>query len=101
MARRFPCSSLLCTTPLLLLLCTASIVEPATRASAAEAPSSHGEEITAGLEEIMVFRTTRTARTRGATAFCRSAGFDPLAEDQYTLWSLKLESPGSRGMAAG
>lgn len=100
MARRFPCSSLLCTTPLLLLLCTASIVEPATRASAA-APSSHGEEITAGLEEIMVFRTTRTARTRGATAFCRSAGFDPLAEDQYTLWSLKLESPGSRGMAAG
>jgi hypothetical protein len=69
---------------------------PLSTARAADSSASYREEINAGLEEIKVFRTTRTARTHGATSFCTDAGFESAAEDNYSLWSLKLDENNSR-----
>lgn len=63
---------------------------------AADSGASFKEEIGAGLEEIFIFRTTRTARTRGATPFCKDAGFESVAEDVYALWSMKTDTKSGR-----
>jgi len=54
------------------------------------------DEFTAGLEQVFVFRTTRTARTRGATPNCQSAGFESNSEDVYQLWSVRSDAETAR-----
>ncbi len=58
------------------------------------------DELKGGLEEVYVFRTTRTQRTRGATPQCAAAGFESTAEDFYELWSMELVGKSSRVTAA-
>jgi hypothetical protein len=48
----------------------------------------HGNTLSTEREEIYVFRTTRTERTRGTTPACATARFESAAEDHYTLWSI-------------
>lgn len=68
-------------------------------AAAAAEPSvttSLKEEISAGYEEVFVFRTTRSTRTSGRTPRCESADFESTAEDTYQTWSIKTNSRDSR-----
>ena len=58
--------------------------------------NSFKRETTAGREEIYVFRTARTTRTRGSTPACMEAGFESKAEDFYALWSVALNSMTAR-----
>ena len=69
---------------------------PALAARTESPAAAFKEEVSAGLEEIFIFRTTRTARTRGATPFCVDVRFDSASEDHYTLWSMKLNTKTSR-----
>jgi hypothetical protein len=63
---------------------------------AAPTASSFKEEVKAGVEEIFVFRTTRTRRTTGATPACASAPFPSVAEDFYDLWSVQMRASDAR-----
>jgi hypothetical protein len=54
------------------------------------------QEVEAGVEEIFVFRTTRTKRTTGPTLACESAPLSSAAEDYYELWSLQLRTSDAR-----
>jgi hypothetical protein len=66
-------------------------------ASAAPSPdASYQEEVKAGVEEIYVFRTTRTDQQRGATPACSAAGFSTVTEDRYALWSIELRASDGR-----
>jgi hypothetical protein len=65
-------------------------------AQAVASTSSFEEEVKAGVEEIYVFRTTRTAQERGATPACASAPFPTASEDHYALWSINLRASDSR-----
>lgn len=53
-------------------------------------------EVRGGLEEIYVFRTTRTARQAGASPACSSAPFQVANSDHYDLWSIGLRAADSR-----
>jgi hypothetical protein len=64
--------------------------------SATPSKASYQEEVTAGLEEIFVFRTTRSAQERGATPACAPAPFATVSEDRYNLWSIQLRASDSR-----
>ncbi|HEY8508566.1 MAG TPA: hypothetical protein VIL32_09430 [Steroidobacteraceae bacterium] len=54
------------------------------------------QEVEAGVEEIFVFRTTRTKRTPGPTPACESAPFPSAAEDHYDLWSIQMRTSDAR-----
>jgi hypothetical protein len=58
--------------------------------------SSFKEEVRAGVEEIYVFRTTRTAQTRGATPACANAPFTSTNEQDFDLWSIDVRGADSR-----
>ncbi len=62
----------------------------------AQARSPYVEEIRAGLEEIFVFRTTRTQHHTVAMPLCASAPFHPVDTDYYELWSIGLRASDSR-----
>lgn len=64
--------------------------------AAPERDDAYKAETTAGLEEIYVFRTSRTTRTRGNTPPCGQAGFESNAEDFYQLWSIAVNAKSSR-----
>ncbi len=67
-----------------------------TAAHAARAPSAYVQEVRAGLEDIYVFRTTRTEHHSGTTPACASAPFQPVNTDYYENWSIGLRSTDSR-----
>jgi hypothetical protein len=58
--------------------------------------SPYEEEVRAGVEQIYVFRTTRTRHESGATPACASAPFASVNEDYYSLWSLELRANDSK-----
>jgi hypothetical protein len=64
----------------------------------ATAPTAESfkQEVKSGVEEIFVFRTTRSKRTTGPTPACESAPFPSAAEDFYDLWSIQLRASDSR-----
>ncbi len=53
-------------------------------------------EAPGGLEEIYVFRTTRTAHQARPTPECSSAPFQVANSDHYDLWSIGLRARDSR-----
>lgn len=61
-------------------------------AQAEQTADSYKQEVTAGAEEIFVFRTSRTEGIRGTTPFCIPATFESAREDFYTLASLELDT---------
>jgi hypothetical protein len=66
-------------------------------AAGADSPEgAYREEVRAGVEEIYVFRTTRTDQQRGATPVCAAASFPSVSEDVYSLWSMELRASDSR-----
>lgn len=58
--------------------------------------ASFKQEVKAGIEEIFVFRTTRSSQERGATPACAAAPFVTATEDHYDLWSIELRASDSR-----
>jgi hypothetical protein len=58
--------------------------------------STYKQELKAGLEEIYVFRTTRTQHQSGKTPACAAAPFASVNEDYYDLWSIELRAGDSR-----
>jgi hypothetical protein len=64
--------------------------------SAEQTAAAYKQEITAGAEEIFVFRTSRTEATPGATAFCTPAPFASIREDFYALASMELNTKTSK-----
>jgi hypothetical protein len=58
--------------------------------------SAYKQEVKAGLEEIYVFRTTRTQHQSGKTPACAVAPFASVNEDYYDLWSIELRPSDSR-----
>jgi hypothetical protein len=58
--------------------------------------SADKQELRAGLEEIYVFRTTRTQHQSGKTPACAAAPFASVNEDYYDLWSIVLRTSDSR-----
>jgi hypothetical protein len=58
--------------------------------------STFKEEVRAGVEELYVFRTTRTAQTRGATPACATAPFTSTNEQDFDLWSIDVRGADSR-----
>jgi hypothetical protein len=65
-------------------------------AIATSAQSSYKDEVRAGIEEIYVFRTTRTAQTRGATPSCATAPFASANQQDFDLWSVDVRAADSR-----
>lgn len=65
-------------------------------ADAAQSDEAFRQEVKAGIEEIFVFRTTRTAQERGLTQVCMAAPFTAVSEDHYDLWSIELRASDSR-----
>ena len=53
-------------------------------------------EVSAGLEEIYVTRTTRTQYIPGATAACAAAPFSSASEQHYDAWSVSLRASDAR-----
>jgi hypothetical protein len=75
-----------------LIACLAS--SPSAQASDPE--DAFKQEVVAGLEEIFVFRTTRTEQQQGATPDCAAAPFTSAREDRYDLWSMELRASDGR-----
>jgi len=63
-------------------------------------PDAHGtlydQEISAGLEEISISRTTRTEFIQGATPACAPAPFTAASEQHYDAWSISLRGSDGR-----
>jgi hypothetical protein len=53
-------------------------------------------EVSDGLEEIYVTRTTRTQYIPGATPACAAAPFNSASEQHYDAWSVSLRSTDAR-----
>jgi hypothetical protein len=83
-----------CITLATLALLAAAMPMPALHAAGTQ--SSYKEEVRAGLEEIFVFRTTRTQHQSGKTPACAAAPFESASEDYYDLWSIELRSNDAR-----
>lgn len=64
------------------------------KAPSTPAAAKYKEEISAGLEEISILRTTRSAHTRGNTPACAAAPFTSVNEDIYDLWSVSTAEEG-------
>jgi hypothetical protein len=77
-----------------LLLAAGLLWTPASQARPAQ--SSYKQEVRAGVEEIYVFRTTRTQHQSGSTAACASAPFTVANQDYYELWSIESRASDSR-----
>jgi hypothetical protein len=77
-----------------LVLCALSATPSAPGQSSTRSPFR--DEIRAGVEEIYVFRTTRTAQTRGATPACANAPFTSTNEQDFDLWSIDVRAADSR-----
>ena len=77
---------------------TLTLILTAMQAASAESPDSAAfrQEVKAGIEEIFVFRTTRSSKELGATPACSAAPFDTVTEDHYDLWSIELRASDSR-----
>lgn len=58
------------------------------------AQSEYRDEVRAGVEEIYVVRTTRTALKRGATPACAAAPFTSVSEQVFDLWSVEVRADG-------
>jgi len=68
-------------------------------ARAADSADAFKQEVSAGLEEIFVFRTIRSEQQQGATPDCAAAPFTSTREDTYDLWSIELRASDSRVVA--
>jgi len=68
----------------------------ASQASPGPAQSEYKNEVRAGVEEIYVFRTTRTDQRRGATPACAAAPFASVNEQDFDLWSIDVRGADSR-----
>ena len=79
---------------LLMLLLLSGCTGPAHRPS--EADATYRTEVTAGLEEIFVTRTTRTLYVRGGTLACAAAPFVAASEQHYDDWSLDIRGDDAR-----
>lgn len=77
------------------MLLIASLLWPSA-SHAGPKDSAYKEEVRAGVEEIYVFRTTRTQHQSGATRACEVAPFPSANEDYYGLWSIELRASDSR-----
>ena len=77
-----------------VLLMTAVLALPDARSD--QLQSSYKDEVAAGLEEIFVFRTSRTRHTAGQTSACSAAPFSSTNEDFYQLWSIQTHAADSR-----
>ncbi len=77
----------------LLLLATLIYLSAA---HSAPLQSPYEQEVRADVEEIYVFRTTRTRHESGATAACATAPFASVNEDYYGLWSIELRAGDSK-----
>lgn len=75
-------------------LLAAALSAPAAPATGTE--SAYKQEVRAGLEEIFVFRTTRTQHQSGKTPACAGTPFASVNEDYYDLWSIELRASDSR-----
>jgi len=58
--------------------------------------SLYKDEVAAGIEEIFVFRTSRTQHTSGQTSECAAAPFSSANEDFYELWSIQVQAADGR-----
>jgi len=80
-----------------VLAFSVSLAGCTTAGHASDASSSlYDQEVSAGLEEITVTRTTRTQYTQGATPACAGAPFQPVSEQHYDTWSIGLRSSDAR-----
>jgi hypothetical protein len=68
----------------------------ANQASPRSAQSEYKNEVWAGIEEIYVFRTTRTDLKRGATRACAAAPFASASEQDFDLWSIDVRGADGR-----
>jgi hypothetical protein len=66
------------------------------RQHAGSAERVYREEVSAGLEQIYVVRTTRTRYLRGTTPACAAAPFTAASEQHYDTWSLMVQSSDGR-----
>jgi hypothetical protein len=60
------------------------------------ANSVYREEVSAGLEEIYLTRTTRTQYIQGATPACSAAPFATTSEQHYDTWSINVRASDAR-----
>jgi hypothetical protein len=60
------------------------------------ADATYESEVSGGLEEIFVTRTTRTQFVPGATPACAAAPFTSASEQHYDLWSLAVQSSNAK-----
>jgi hypothetical protein len=70
-----------------LAVCGAVLAAPV-QSQPAIFPFHHRNALSTEREEVYVFRTTRTERTRGAPPDCAAARFESATEDHYLLWSI-------------
>lgn len=77
-------------------LLAAAFLGFASQITPAAAQSDYKNEVRAGIEEIYLFRTTRTAQTRGATPACTSAPFASTNEQDFDLWSIDVRGSDGR-----
>jgi hypothetical protein len=66
------------------------------QANASGEESEYRHEVKAGIEEIYVFRTTRTDQKRGATPACAAAPFVSVNEQDFHLWSVDVRGADGR-----
>jgi hypothetical protein len=64
--------------------------------AARQADPIYKEEVSAGLEEIYLTRTTRMQYQAGATPACSAAPFASVSEQHYDTWSLGLRGSDGR-----
>jgi hypothetical protein len=80
----------------LLALCTSLTACTHWSHSSLPSDSTYREEVSAGLEEIYVTRTTRTQYIQGATPACSVAPFSTTSEQHYDTWSLQVRASDAR-----
>jgi hypothetical protein len=79
-----------------ILLAVISFLTCLTQTTAGSEDSEYKNEVKAGVEEIYVFRTTRTDQKRGATPACAAAPFTSVNEQDFDLWSIDVRGADSR-----
>jgi hypothetical protein len=79
-----------------LLLAVVASLACAGHSVAGGEESEYKKEVKAGIEEIYVFRTTRTVQKRGATPACAAAPFKAVNEQDFDLWSIDVRGADGR-----